>query len=282
MKRAIINADDFGLSEGINKGIIKAHNEGILTSATVIVNMPGFENAVEEAAKCPSLGVGIHLNVIRGRPILPPEDIPSVVNKKGLFWGNVFLIAQKVVMGKIKIDEIMMEFRAQIEKARKAGLKLTHADSEKHFHCFYPVLKKLLPMLKDCGLQRVRYINQICGLKNLKMLIRSLVVNWSWARCRQQARQQGFRLTDNFFGLCSTGSLSCSKLKAILENLPPGTSEIMVHPGYITKEMLEIIKESGEYRLWQEREMELQALLDPELPKILKRNKIELINFGQV
>ena len=282
MKRVIVNADDFGLSKGINEGIIKAHREGILTSATLMVNMPGFANAIEEAAKYPSLGVGIHLNVIRGKPVLPPEDIPSLVNKKGFFWGNVFLVIQRVWARKIKINEIIWEFRAQIEKAQQAGLALTHADSEKHFHCFYPVLQKLLPMLKDCGLPRIRYINQICSLKSPKMFVLSWVVNWAWRRCRSQAQQLKFRLTDNFFGLCTTGRMSRSNLIAILKNLPPGTSEIMVHPGYITPEEMAVTKETGDYRLWQEREMELEALLDPELPKILKSNKIELINFGQV
>jgi|Deesub1362B_J571_1020462.scaffolds.fasta_scaffold00002_796 hopanoid biosynthesis associated protein HpnK len=282
MKRVIINADDFGLSKGINEGIVKAHREGVLTSATIMVNMPGFEQAVEQALKMPSLGIGIHLNVVRGRPVLSPERIPSLVDREGRFWGDLSLIIKKIGKKEIKIEEIISEFRAQINKALKAGLSLTHVDSEKHLHCFYPILKRLIPLLKDFGLQRIRYINQICGLRNPALFLGSVVVFFSWMRCRKMAQREGFRLTDNFFGLCSVGKMSVERIKEILVNLPSGTSEIMVHPGFITPEMVEIEKESGAYRLQLGRELELSALIAPELTVIIKRNNIELINFAQI
>ncbi|HHF43558.1 MAG: hypothetical protein DRJ11_01470 [Candidatus Aminicenantes bacterium] len=281
-KKVIFNADDFGLAKGINEGILQAHQEGILTSATLMVNMPGFNQAVELALKVPTLGIGVHLNVIRGHPVLPPEEIPSLVNSAGKFWGDLVLILKKLWRREIKVEEIIKEFRAQIKKAQATGLNITHVDSEKHLHCYYPILRRLIPLLEELGLPRVRYINQICWAGPPAFLIGSIFIYLSWLMCRPLARRQGFRLADNFFGLCSVGEMTAEKIKTILVQLPPGITEIMVHPGFITPEMVEIEKESGPYRLRRGREVELAALLDEELPEIIKNNKIELINFGQV
>ena len=282
MKKVIFNADDFGLGRGINQGILKAHQEGILTSATLMVNMPGFDQAVELALKVPSLGVGVHLNVIRGRPVLPPEAIPGLVDRSGRFWGDLGLVLKKLWKREIKVEEIINEFQAQLKKAQATGLNLTHVDSEKHLHCYYPVLRRLIPLLKKLGFQRIRYINQICWGGSPVFWAGSLFIYFSWMMCRPQARRQGMRLADNFFGLCSVGGMTVERIKTILLKLPSGITEIMVHPGFITPEMVEIEKESGPYRLRLGREVELSALLDKELPEIIKNNKIELINFGQV
>ncbi len=144
MKRIIINADDFGLSKGINSGIIKAYQEGILTSASLIVNMPGFEDAVKLAKENLGLGVGIHINIIRGKPILHFDKVKSFTDDRGYFLQNPLKVLMTMCTRKLNLKELEMECRAQIEKGLQHGIAITHIDSEKHLHLLRPIFEIFL------------------------------------------------------------------------------------------------------------------------------------------
>src|SRR5574337_787269 len=126
MKQLVVNADDFGLTEGINRGILEAHRRGILTSTTLLANGAALESAVALAIESPQLGVGIHLNLTQGRPVSDPYRVPSLVDEGGCFFGGPASLARRILLGKVRPAEVEREFAAQIEKVRGAGLEMTH------------------------------------------------------------------------------------------------------------------------------------------------------------
>ena len=279
LKRVIINADDFGLCAGVNAGIIKAHREGILTSTSLMTNTPGFEEAVEMARQNPGLGVGVHLNLVRGRPILPPEKVSSLLRSDGYFYGKVGPIFFGLIRGKIKIAEVEQEWRAQIEKALNAGLAVTHLDSEKHVHTFPPLLRLTLKLAAEYAIFRVRLIRERCLAWPPVQMIKALVVSRWCSSQRPVLEGMGLKTVDHFFGFCQAGKVSSGWLQKILKHLPEGVSEIMTHPGYLTPELLELEKKLGSYYINRRRENELKALLAPELRPLTAKLGIRLISY---
>ena len=282
MKKVIINADDFGLCHGVNQGIILAHQKGILTSATLMANTPGFEEAVELSQENKKLGVGIHLNIVRGEPLLAADKVKTLLNSEGLFFSSVFLLLRKLVSKKINLQDIEREFRAQIEKTLKAGITPSHFDSEKHIHCFPSIFKIVLKLGKEYGIRKVRYINEYCfSLRNFRTA-NSFFLSLFCALMKKKVRESGLVITDRFYGICNRGYMSAQKLKKILANLDEATAEIMVHPGYITQELKDLERLVGSYYVNKYRERELEALLDAELKEIVQSQKIQLINFNEL
>src|ERR1700677_2331171 len=126
MKELILNADDFGLTRGVNEGIVSAHQDGILTSATLMATGPAFDDAVERALANPSLGVGCHLVLVGGKAVSPPAEIPSLADAAGKMPESLPAFVAKISTGKINPGEVERELRAQIKKIRPAGVERTH------------------------------------------------------------------------------------------------------------------------------------------------------------
>jgi predicted glycoside hydrolase/deacetylase ChbG (UPF0249 family) len=250
MIRAIINADDFGLSRGINDGIITAHQNGILTSATLMANMPGFDHAVGLAQNNPKLGVGIHLNIVRKNGVQP--------------------------------EEIEREFRAQIEKTLAAGIRISHLDSEKHAHTIPLVFGIAVKLASEYKIQRIRFINEVCLTIPLTQSFKSWLISYWCSSMKKKIRKSGIMITDRFYGLCKSGRMTAARLKKILKSLGEGTAEIMVHPGFVTPELADLEPIIGSYYINQFREAELKALLDDGLMEIVRARDIRLINFHEL
>jgi hopanoid biosynthesis associated protein HpnK len=282
MKKVIINADDFGLSRGVNEGIILAHQKGILTSATLMANMPGYEQAVELALQNEKLGVGVHLNIVRGRPISPANRLETLVNGEGLFFSNAYLILKKLMLKKINLEEVERELRAQIEKVLRSGIQASHLDSEKHIHTIPPVFKIVLKLGKEYGIPRVRYIHEYCFSFRLPQILKSFWLSLSCSFMRKKIRESGIMRSDRFYGVCQSGQMTALRLKKILAHLDEGITEIMVHPGFLNQELGGLEKQIGSYYIHKCREKELEALLDGELKKIIESEKIDLINFSEL
>lgn len=281
MKYLIVNADDFGLSKGINEGIIKAYREGILTSTTLMVNMPAFNQAVSLAKENVGLGVGVHLNILRGYPVSPAEKVRSLIDEKGRFLSNPSAIIRKIAFGKINLDEVELEFTAQINKAVGSGLFITHVDSEKHMHMFYPILKRTIKVCKKIGINRLRVVKEICCPFRVSLFMKSAIVSGSGCLLADRLKKNGLYFPDNFAGLCNGGKMDARRLRNILFKLSEGITEVMVHPGFISEDMINL-KKFGSYYINECREKELTALLDDELKKVVESQNIKLVNFGQI
>ncbi len=281
-KRVIINGDDFGLCAGVNEGIIQAYREGILSSTSLMTNTPGFDEAVLLAQQNPGLGVGVHLNIVRGVPILAKNMVPSLLRKDGYFLGRVFPIFSGIIRGKIKLEEIEWEWRAQIEKALAAGITPSHLDSEKHVHTFPPLFRLALKLAAEYGIFRVRVIREFCLAWPLSATLKTWVVSRWGKKLNPDIEGMGIKVVDRFYGFCQAGKVSAAWLKKVLRHLPEGTAEIMTHPGYLTGELLALEKNFGSYYINRRREEELRALLAPELRPLLEELGLRLISYREL
>jgi len=282
MRKIIVNADDFGLCAPVNEGIILAHRRGILTSATLMVNTPGFDQAVALARETPTLGVGLHLNIVRGRPLSLPDKIPSLIGPDGRFPADAGRILRKLYFGRIKAAEIERELRAQIEKGLATGLPLTHLDSEKHMHAAPPVLKIVLRLGREYGFRKIRFIRELAVTRHPVLSLKAAYLSAGCALMKRRLREAGFVITDRFYGICNSGRMSAARYRDIFRRGGEGTAEIGVHPGFQTPELFAVEAEVGRYYINAFREGELQALLDPGLPAIARRSGVELVNFNGI
>lgn len=282
MIRAIINADDFGLCRGVNEGIIRAHREGILTSATLMANMPGFEQALDLSRANPRLGVGLHLNIVRGEPVSPREKVPSLLGPSGLFLGSVYVFLRRLLAGRILLGEVERELRAQAEKALGAGFALTHLDSEKHMHTVPPIFTLALRLGKEYGIPGVRFINEFCLSPNLIQSGKSWLISLSCFFMKKRIREHGIITADGFYGICRSGRMTAGRLRKVLSRLGEGATEIMTHPGYMTQELLDLEKITGSYYINNFREAELEALCDGSLGEVIRSRRIQLITFREL
>ena len=274
MKRLIISADDFGLTKGINEGIIRCAREGIVTSASVMANMPDFEQAVGLAGKCPGLAIGVHLNLVKGGPLQPAGEVRSLVANRGVFY-TLPRFTVRLASGKIELAEAEKELRSQIEKALNAGLKPTHLDSHRHFHVYPPLLKLVIKLAKEYQIDKIRCPVGLSALPgSLKEFILSSLSRI--ARFNLDAADIGHN--DKFFELVKVESKSdyLRAMAGFCENLQDGVTELDCHPGVVTADL------DGIEATIHNRERQGKILTDPALPGVLQKHEIRLINYGDI
>jgi len=284
LSRIIINADDFGWSSAVNEAVLDAAENGVLSSATVMANMPGFEEAVREAKFLPKLGVGVHLNLLRGAPVRDPKTIKSLVGKDGRFLQDNSKLLLRFVMKQIYLEEVEEELSAQVKRVIDAGLKPTHIDSEKHMHILFPQLWHVVCKIAlRFDVRRIRIAREffIAGLslKSPKQLAKALVVKYRCKGLAKVAFKHGLHSTDNFFGIALAGNMTTSVYKKLFGRLPKGTTEIMCHPGAKETTPGEIACSGW---LDRGRVKEYLALVDPKTKEALMKSGAELINFGDI
>lgn len=280
MKALIVNADDFGLAESINRGIIKGYKDGFITSTSLMCSAPAFKDAVVLAQAHPGLGVGIHLTLVGDvAPVLPPEQVPTLVDDKGVFPENYVLFVKKLYTGGIKLPEVKAELTAQIGRGLATGLHFTHLDSHQHLHVLPGVSSVVLQLCREYKFKAVRIPGE-AYLWNGGFdggLVRTLGkcgLTFCASLFRRQLSAYGLVAPDHFFGMLAGGHLDERLVGNILEALPDGVSEIMTHPG------LDAARLARKFTWGYHWEQELQAFLAPANKDKLAANKIQLINFG--
>lgn len=157
MRLLVVNADDFGLTESVNRGILEAHTRGILTSTTILANGAAFDSAAALARQAPDLGVGVHLNLTEGRPVASPAEVSSLLNEHGRFLRSAAALMRKVLTGRLRADEIERELSAQIEKVQRADIRVTHLDGHKHVHMLPGILPVVLRVAQRYGIPAMRW-----------------------------------------------------------------------------------------------------------------------------
>ena len=290
MKKLIVNADDFGLTEGVNRAIIDGHRNGIITSTTLMANSAAFDSAVAAGLAAPALGIGVHLNLTQGRPVSAASHIPSIVTPEGSFYPTPGVLARRVLTRKAKLRDIESELRSQIEKVASAGIRITHLDSHKHIHVlpaiFNVVLKLACEYRIDCVRCPVEPAASALGplrsgrrgwLRMVKQFLLGRALSTLAAFQSRKVADAHLCRTDRFYGLSQTGFLNAAVLEQLLRALPDGTNEMMCHPGYND----EVLIQAGT-RLRAQRETELEALTSPVIRRLLGELKIELISYDKL
>src|SRR5919198_4988510 len=220
MKRLIVNADDFGLSDGINRAVLLGHRQGVITSATLMANGAGFAAAVDMASTAPGLGVGIHLNLTEGKPVAVPSCVPGLVDARGFFAHTVQQLGWQALRGTLCLREVERELRAQIEKVLVAGVPVTHLDSHKHVHLMPPISRVVMRLATEYGIRGIRWPHERSTAVMRLMrrnadaaprLLKQYVVSrglWLCSRRVRKALQRaGLRHPTCLYGLALTGFL---------------------------------------------------------------------------
>jgi hopanoid biosynthesis associated protein HpnK len=279
VSRLIVNADDFGLTAGVNRAILELHRAGVLTSATLMARAGATGEAIELALATPSLGVGCHVVLADGEPALPRREIPSLVNARtGRFHPTLGTFLKRLLAGRIRPAEIEAEAGAQIALLQSKELALTHIDTHKHAHSFPAVLRPVLRAARAAGIRAVR--NPFEPAWSVRVTPRA-----SWLRraevsllrrfepaFRRIVAEEGFATTEGAIGVLATGTLDAATVSSLLRHLPPGTWELVTHPGYNDSDLAQ-----AHTRLLASREIEREALASIDL-----KNEIELISFSRL
>ncbi len=260
-----VNADDLGFTPGVTDGILKAHQEGIVTHASIMPNGLDFDRAAALCLERPALKVGVHLVLTWGRPVLSPEAVPSLVGPEGTFHPlKVFL--RRLLTGRINRAEVGREWRAQVEKVIQAGIRPGHLDSHHHVHVFPGCFRAAVGIVADCGLDWLRRpVERIRGGAYSTPSAKSLLLA---GLCR---RRWPCRSADHFAGLAVHDLADFGPaLDRLIEGLPPGLTELMVHPGEPDDDV------RREDIFVDQRRTQLQALIDPARFSVLKRADVTL------
>jgi len=287
MKEVILNADDFGLTRGVNEGIIRAHREGILTSATLMATGLAFDDAVEHARANPKLGIGCHLVLTGGTAVSLPETIPSLASRNGQLPKSLSVFVAMVSSGRIHTQDMETELRAQIAKIRHAGIEPSHVDTHKHTHVHPRVMSVLGRVARDCGISRIRNPVENMedswrttsgeGVGRIRDLAASAAVCSVASRFRSISSKYGLCSPDYFLGLAATGRVSAEALCRLLDTIPDGTTEIMLHPGVCDADLA-----ATGSRLQRQRQTEMEALIAPEVVRTVRESGIRLISYREL
>lgn len=284
-KRLIINADDMGLSRGITEGIIAAHWQGVVTSTSLLVNQPETDHAVEVLRQIPELGVGIHLNISEGTPVLPPSKVPTLVTADGHFHG-LSEMARRLSCWQASSTEIEAEFRAQIQRMKRYGITPTHADCHHDLHLRPCALLPFRRAVLAEGIRRMRPPRRyyypptriIKGRHNGAIPWHLLVV--AYMKVVQSVLGRKLLLPDGGIHFLPEYRENLQRVAEgwalAVQNMPEGTYELGCHPGFSDPQF-------SETPPWRERrELELRIVTDPELRSAMERAGITLISYRDV
>lgn len=293
VRRLIVNADDFGLTEGVNRAIAESHQRGIVSSATLMANSQAFADAVHTAKSFGAndrLSVGCHVVLLDGEPVSPAEKVPSLLetgNGAARFREslNDFVIAS--FLHKLNPEEVEAEASAQIARMQAAGMEPSHFDTHKHAHMFPAVLRPLLRAARARGVKAVRnpfgqaWPLPLASLPRTRQVwtrFAQLNVLRNFARSfRREVEAHGLRTTDGSLGVLATGVLDMNLFAAIIETVPDGTWEFVCHPGYSDADLDRV-----HTRLRESREQELALLTSPEAKELLRRRGVQLISYHEL
>jgi hopanoid biosynthesis associated protein HpnK len=280
-RRLIINADDFGSSPQVNEAVERAHTKGVLTSATVMTNMSDFEDAVAIAKRLPRLGVGVHLNLFKSKPVSDDSQVRCLLDSDGNFRYSPQTLALLVTFCHEVRKAIKIEMSAQIQRLIDSGLHPTHLDSHKHIHFFPAVYPIVCSLAQRFDIPAVRYCREPAAVSNVPWPLSTPEGKQGAKQLRKMAGFNRFYNSELFrtevtYGLTHIGRIDTNFFKAVSLYTTAQTAELMTHPA--TDDDL---ADSG--RLFKlNRKAEFEALCDSRTKKYLHDAGIELIHYGQI
>lgn len=273
MKRLIVTADDFGASIEVNEAVEQAHRNGILTAASLMVAGNAVADAVARARALPGLGVGLHVVLVEGRPVLPPERIPALVDASGSFRTDMARTAMTIFASPAARRQLAAEVDAQFAAFAATGLALDHVNAHKHFHLHPTIAGTMIAIGRRYGMRSARApVEPRRLLHRVDGTAGGPRIESGWARLvGARLRRAGMLVPDQVFGLAWSGAMTADRVRGILERLPDGLTEIYAHPatgGYAGS------AQGYDYA------GELAALTDPLAKTIVTRESIALGRFA--
>lgn len=277
----IVSGDDFGVSTAVNQAIIRAHRQGILTSASLMVNGAAFEDAVRLAKENPRLGVGIHLAVVRSRATLTRKQLPNLLDARNDLPKNPVLAGLQYFFSRPFRVQIEAEITAQVQKFLGTGLIPSHIDGHLHFHVHPSILPLVLDLARRYDVPAVRIPReslsidlQFDGRDKLSKLFHAFVFKCLGDKAAARAKRYRVGFPDRFHGLLSSGRIIEDYLAGVLARLPAGVTEIGTHPA------VELPEELRQWAAQYQYHAEMEALLSPRIAALIRDSGIQLVNFN--
>jgi chitin disaccharide deacetylase len=286
----VVNADDLGWAEGVNRGIAEAHRHGIVTSASLLANGAAFECAVAVAQSLPALGVGVHLNLSDGRPVASAESVKSICDERGEFAGGPESFLLRIARRNLRLKEVELEWDSQIKKIKDAGISPTHLDGHKHVHMLPGLFEIALKLAKRHGIGAIRISHEASSLRSalsagkkrnaplvMKQGVQARALKLLARDAQALAEKAGVSTTDYFCGIAQTGELTVAGVQRLLESLLEGTTEMMCHPGFMDAQL-----EKSATRLQDSRATEVAILTNQAIRNLVASQGIRLIDYSFV
>jgi hopanoid biosynthesis associated protein HpnK len=267
-RRLIVNADDFGRSHSVNEAVVRAHCEGILTTASLMVNEPASDEAIARARENPKLGIGLHLTLLCGKSTLPPERIPGLVNARGEFGNRPVDVGMSYFFKHDLREQLRAEIHAQFARFRATGLPLDHVNGHLHLHLHPTIFGILMEDAASLGIRHLR-LTRDCLSRSRRMargrwfyrVSHAVIYEWLSRRARGPLQQRGIRHAQITFGLLQNARVDEEYVLKLLPELPPGDSELYSHPSL------------------DEFKHEFEALVSPRVKERVEKLGIELIRY---
>jgi hopanoid biosynthesis associated protein HpnK len=283
VKRLIVTGDDFGLAVPVNQAIEEAHRRGILTAASLMVGAEATADAIERARGLPSLGVGLHVVLVEGRPLLPPAAVPDLVDEQGQFSTHLFRAGVRFFFRTDVRRQLRAEIRAQFEAFSATRLPLDHVNAHNHMHLHPSVLALIVEVGREFGLTAVRvpYEPPLASWRAARtafarrLLASALLAPWI-ALLRRRLAKAGLKSNQFAFGLHDSGNMHAALVVRFLEQLPDGVTEMYFHPA--TGRSPQTERHMPAYR----QEAEFQALTSPSVMEALRATGACRIAFGDL
>ncbi len=281
MRRLIVNADDFGLTSGVNRGILRAYRDGIVTSTTLMACGLQFDHAIALAKESNGLSIGCHVVLVDGAPICGQHQVSTLLADSGpRFRQTLTSFAVRATTRRLNEDQIAEEVTAQIRKLQAAGIRVSHVDTHKHTHIFPIALRGILRASQACGVRAIRnpfepLVFAISG--NWRRQLQIGILRRYRSKFRDELARAGMVTPDGCVGIIATGGLTPKLFQMLLRNLPEGTWEFVSHPGYNDSELDSVVT-----RLRDSREMELEILTAPGMKRFLENVGIQLISYDDL
>lgn len=280
MKQLVITSDDFGLSDGVNRAVEQAWQEGILTSASIMAGGKAFDGALEVGRRNPGLQIGLHLTLVQGRSVLAADTIPGLVDSRGNFPDNPVAAGMRYYFDRRLRSQLRREIEAQIARVRDAGIALAHIDGHLNIHLHptvFSILAELMPRygISSMRLSRERLTHNLRF--NRERLMGKAVERAIFGSLAHNARplldRMGIRYATEVKGVLNSGRMTENYILAILDGLDQGLTEIYFHPGCLPD--AEITRRMPDYR----HQEELAALTSPRVKQKLSDRGIELVTY---
>jgi hopanoid biosynthesis associated protein HpnK len=281
LRQLIINADDFGITESVNIGIIQGHVTGVISSTTIMPCGNAFEHAVALALTNKELGIGVHLTLVGENPICDPMTIQSLVDNEGCLSPQYPRFLLRYCLGQIQLDDIRKELTAQVQKVVDCGISITHLDSHQHMHIVPGIIDITIEIAKKFGIQKIRIPAEPYSFlggypfSTVRVIARA-GLTFLAQLARRKLKKQGFAAPEHFFGMLAGGNMREEFLLHIIDTLPDGTSEIMMHPG-ADDSILQTMYNWNYH--WQ---AELNAATSSKVREHITNHQIKLISFREL
>jgi chitin disaccharide deacetylase len=281
LRRLIVNADDFGLTSGVNRGILYSHQHGVVTSTTLMACGDRFEEAAALVNNAPELSVGCHVVLVDGTPALNRAQVSSLLSQSTpRFRESLVNFACVAMAGRLDKAQIEAEVTAQVGKLQSAGIHVSHLDSHKHTHMFPAVLQGVLRAAKNCGIRALRNPFEplvFASWRNWKRQFQLKLLRSFRTRFGERLAEAGVSTPDGCIGIAATGGLTLQTFRMLIENLPEGTWEFVSHPGYNDADLDRV-----KTRLRDSRDHELAILTSPAARELIQQQGIALISYREL